>query len=204
MGTPSKRIRQMTPNAREDFGAHFRRDDGNFSCFWLFALLITRSTPLRQRAHPSWRALIRARGHASGTRPASRRADAVRGGRGDSIEEIEGEGEGRGRARRHRSDIRSEVKGNRSSRWRAPRFPPRRSPPARRPRSACACGSRSPRANTACRFPSTCVPPAASRRVRRARLPHLSSRVVVVLLFVKRLFFFFFFCRERRGERRDD
>ena len=35
-------------------------------------------------------------------------------------------------------------------------------------------------------------PSAASRRVRRARLPHLSSRVVVVLLFVKRLFFFFF------------
>ena len=34
-------------------------------------------------------------------------------------------------------------------------------------------------------------PSRRSPRVRRARLPHLSSRVVVVLLFVKRLFFFY-------------
>ena len=102
IGNTVEKDGQMTQTP-EDFGAHFRRDDGNFSCF-CFSHPLDSSSSARA---PLVAALIRARGHASGTRPASRRADAARGGRGDSFEEIEGEGEGRGRARRHRSDIRS-------------------------------------------------------------------------------------------------
>ena len=89
------------PNARRFRGPFSTY--GNFSCF-CFSHPLDSSSSARA---PLVAALIRARGHASGTRPASRRADAARGGRGDSFEEIEGEGEGRGRARRHRSDIRS-------------------------------------------------------------------------------------------------
>ena len=59
------------------------------------------------------------------------------------------------------TEVTSDPKVKGSSRWLTPPRPRRRSPPARRTRSACACGNRSPRANTTYRFPSMCVPPAA-------------------------------------------
>ena len=126
----------------EDFGAHFRRDDGNFSCFCFSHPLDSSSS-----ARAPVAALIRARGHASGTRPASRRADAGSWRRGELVR--------RDRRRRRRaraghagtaSDIRSPVKENRSSRWRAPPPPPAPDAARRRgghdPRARATAGAR--------------------------------------------------------------
>ena len=114
-----------TDQTPEDFGAHFRRDDGNFSCF-CFSHPLDSSSSARA---PLVAALIRARARERHT-TASRRADAARGG-GRLVRRDRRRRRRARRARRHRSDI-DPGEENRSSRWqRRGASRTRRSPPTR-------------------------------------------------------------------------